>query len=105
MSDVTKDLRNFGYRELDMAGDLLKALGSSKDNTEYLGDGVEVWFNLGSGCVFLSDEDYNTAMMNGDSLEDWLQCGECGTEGFMEDIKENGSNCCHEQWGITEEEA
>lgn len=82
----TRDLTQFGYRELDMAGDLLKALKTSSDKTEQLGDGVTVEMNPNSGNVFLVDEDYNVAMMNGDKLEDWFSCPYCGHEGFKEDM-------------------
>lgn len=93
MSDyVTSDLGLFGYRELGMAGDLLSALSRCSegspwtDTTEYLGDGIHVCFNRSSGNVFLSDEDYNVAMMNGDTLEDWFVCPYCGHEGFKENM-------------------
>ena len=70
-----------------MAGDLLKALKGEYDKTEYLGDGVRVEFNPMSANVFLIDEDYNVAMMNGDDLEDWFTCPYCGHEGFKEDME------------------
>jgi len=89
MSDVTKDLTQFGYRELGMAGDLLKAIKTDKDKTEYLYNGVELQFNPNSGNVFLSDEDYNVAMMNGDDLEDFFSCPICGHEGFKEEMPHN----------------
>lgn len=84
---VTTDLANFGFRELRMAADLLNAYCEGKwagDNL--LGDGVRVHMNRNSGCVFLSDEDFNVAMMNGDKLEMHFSCPECGNEGFAEDI-------------------
>jgi hypothetical protein len=84
---VTNDLTRFGYRELDMAGDLLKAYANSP--LDELRDGVQVWFNANSGNVFLSDEDYNTAMMNGDKLELWYYCTECGEEGFAADFNQD----------------
>jgi hypothetical protein len=94
---VTKDLTEFGYRELEEAGILLQAYS---ENPSILGDKVEVFFNRNSGCVFLSDEDCNTAMMNEDNLELWHWCPECGTEGFKEDFDtgNNGSDnkCCVE---------
>ena len=95
MNTVTSDLTNFGYRELDMAGDLLKALKSDNDETRFLGDGVQVFMNTNNGYVFLSDEDYNTAMMNGDTLEDFFSCPICGEEGFLEDMEhgEDSDEC------------
>ncbi len=94
MNDVTTDMSKFGYRELDMAGDLLKAYKGDNDATEYLDDGVQVWFNANSGNVFLCDEDYNTAMMNGDKLEDWFYCPICGHEGFKDEMKHEGDEDC-----------
>lgn len=88
----TEDLTDFGYRELDMAGDLLKALKTEKDKTEYLGGNVKLAMNSGSGNVFLVDEDYNVAMMNGEHLEDWFTCPYCGHEGFKEDMKHDIEN-------------
>lgn len=83
LGDVTDDLSLFGYRELKEAGKLLTAYRSDNDQTtQLMGDGLKVWFNLNSGYVFLADEDYATAMMEGDELRDWLNCPECGEEGF-----------------------
>ena len=60
---VTKDMSDFGYRELKLAGELLALYKSDKDLTKYLGNGVAVWFNKHSAMVFLCDEDYNTAVI------------------------------------------
>ena len=75
---VTSDLTNLGSCELDIVGELLRAFRLEKDKTRFLGDEVQLLFNPYSGCVFLSDEDYNVAMMNGDLLEDFFSCPECG---------------------------
>ena len=86
MSDsiVIQDLNGFGYRELDLAAKLLKAL---KDQAvDFLGQGVRLCFNTVSGNVFLCDEDYNVAMMDGVRLEQWFVCPECGDEGFVTDM-------------------
>ncbi len=50
--------------------------------------------NTHSGCVFLSDEDFNVAMVNGDTLEQFHSCPECGGEGFAEDLPDN--ECCQQ---------
>jgi len=83
---VTSDLAKFGYRELEIASRLLSAYVKEPD---ILGNGVQVFMNMHSGYVFLSDEDYNTAMMNGDKLEIYYCCSECGDEGFLEDLAGN----------------
>ena len=41
----TQDLSEFGYREKEMAAELLRAHGSLNDNTKFLDDGVNVEFN------------------------------------------------------------
>lgn len=94
MSYYTEDLLDFGFRELDMVGDLLKAFKGLNDHTVLLGNGVKPAMNTGSGSVFLVDEDYNVGMMNGDYLDDFLTCPDCGYEGFIDDILTEGSVCC-----------
>ena len=93
MSDNTQDLSKFGYRELDIAGDLLHAY--CRTSPDFLVDNVSTEFNPNSGCVFMVDEDYNVGMMNGDDIEQWINCPECSTEGFLEDMIEEGQDCCH----------
>lgn len=82
---VTTDLAQFGWRELKMARELLAAL-FDQGVPGCLADGICVAFNCNSGYVFLTDEDYNVAMMNGDKLEEWFSCPNCGHEGFAEDM-------------------
>ena len=86
MSENTQDLSKFGYRELDMAGDLLKAIGSKGLPEGFDDEGVTVEFNPNSGNVFLVNAEYQVAMMNGDDLEIFYSCGECGAECFKEDF-------------------
>jgi hypothetical protein len=81
---VTYDMSDFGSREMDMAADLLNAY--RKQRPEWLGNGVKVAMNRNSGCVFLTDEDYNSAMMNGEKLEMWLFTPYEGHEGFLSDL-------------------
>jgi hypothetical protein len=80
---VTADLSDFGHRELKMAATLLAALSETHAN---LGDGITLYLNTHSGFVFLSDEDYNVAMMNGSELEAFYSCPECGHEGFANEM-------------------
>lgn len=91
----TRDLMDFGHREKEMASELLKALKSKNDKTRYLFDSVAIEFNPNSGNVFLVDEDFNVAMMNGENLEDFFSCPECGHEGFLEEMNHNedDGNC------------
>lgn len=81
----TNDLTQFGKIELETAGELLIAYAREQPN--FLGDGVQVWFNTSSGNVFLSDEDYNVAMFNNNKLEQFFNCSNCGNEGFADDYE------------------
>ena len=94
----TQNLADFGAIERDEAGTLLKTLGSSNDDTKHFGNsGVAVEFNPMSGNVFLVDEDYNVAMMNGHQLEDFYSCPNCGNDGMQSDFREEHSDsCCQE---------
>ena len=59
-----------------------------------------------SGNVFLVDEDYRVWMMNGETIEEWYYCPECGHEGFKEDMEHSGNNGCYDYQksiGLTEE--
>jgi hypothetical protein len=86
---VTTDLSEFGYRELRMAGEILLALCNQGVPEGFFDDGITVAMNKNSGYVFLTNQDYQTAMMNGDKLEIWHNCPICGHEGFAEDMAHN----------------
>lgn len=90
----TQDLSEFGYRELSEAAKLLNAYVDG-NKPAFLEDKIHIEFNPNSGSVFLVDEEYNVGMMNGDDLEQWFNCPECGTEGFLEEMIEEGQDCCH----------
>ena len=53
--------------------------------------------NLYSGNVFLTNSEYEVAMMNGDKLESWYFCPYFGHEGFLEDMShEEQHDTCRE---------
>ncbi len=83
---VVTDLSQFGYRERKMAAELLTASCNGLPD-DFSGDGMTVAMNVNSGYVFLTNADYQVAMMNGDNLESWYTCPECGHEGFKEDME------------------
>ena len=85
---ITQDLSRFGYRELHEAGRLLIACSDNQNNiNDFLSNDIRVFFNSNSGYVFLSDSDFNVAMMNGDRIELWYSCPYCGHEGFFDDME------------------
>lgn len=83
----TRDLTKFGYREKDIAADLLKAL--SNGEADFLGDGTTVEFNPNSGMVFLVDDDLNVGILNNGELVQFFSCPNCGNEGTNEDYPFN----------------
>ena len=87
---TTTDLTDFGFRELRMAAELLTAY--CEQPPEFLTDGVHLMMNTHSGYVFLTDEDFNVAMMTGGKLEQWHWCPDCGAEGFTGDMPDE--ECC-----------
>lgn len=50
---------------------------------------AEVYFNTGSGNVFLSDEDYNTVMENDGELDFFISTPYNGHEGFFDEVMDN----------------
>lgn len=97
MYQNTQDLSQFGHREREIAGELLLTLGTSKDHTKHLGEGVAVEFNPYSGYVFLVDENCNVAIMNDSILEDFHTCPNCGGEGVASEFRsDNIDKCCQE---------
>lgn len=108
MKDDSGDLNTFGYRQIEDAKRILDAF-AHKNYTKMLGDDVTLHFNPHSAIVYLSDEDYNSAVLTDDGvLEDWFVCSECGREGFKDTLLDEGLNCCKQMLIdlviITEEE-
>lgn len=91
---VTSDLAKFGSRERKMTEDLLKAWREQGLPEDFYDDGVTVSMNMNSGYVFLTNSDYQVAMLNDDKLESFYSCPEDGVEGFKEDLLEEGNDCC-----------
>ena len=92
---TTTDLADFGSRERGMLIDLLVAWRDQGLPEDFEPEEVRPMMNRLSGCVFLTNSDYQTAMLNGDRLESWHNCPECGHEGFAEDctLRDDGDGC------------
>jgi hypothetical protein len=84
---TTINLAEFGFREIELAGQLLLAYSKKSNNHPYF-DGLQVqlMMNKFSGNVFLTDEDYNVLMLNGDSLEGFYNSPYEGHEGFFNEL-------------------
>jgi hypothetical protein len=81
METITEDWNKFGQIEIEEAKELLSQI---KDIDAY--GQIKVMFNMQSGCVFLTDEEYRTWMINNGKIEEWFNCPYCGHEGFLEDM-------------------
>ena len=85
---VTKDLTEFGFKELDMAADLLKAYSNDKNSVDF-SDGVAVFMNKNSGIVFLSDSDMRVGVLEDNKVVEFFSCPECGNEGTQSEGLDN----------------
>lgn len=101
---TTTDLSQFGYREKRMAAELLLAMCDQGLPDEFYDDEVTVMMNQNSGNVFLTNSEYQVCMLNGNRLEMWYFCGECGDEGFAEDIEWDSEHGCCKNCAPTESE-
>ncbi len=94
---TTTDLGKFGARERQMAEELLKAWREQGLPDDFNDDEVVIMFNMNSGNVFLTNSDYQVAMLtDDDKLETFYNCPECGHEGFKADMQHDGNAECRE---------
>lgn len=93
---VEASFEGFGLRELGMAADLLAAYSDGKAPSEFSDSEVKVGFNMNSGHVFLTNEDYQVVMLVERKLEMFYTCPECGEEGFHDEMKAHQKNTGHE---------
>jgi len=87
MSDIfTANFAGWGYRELEMAAELLEAF--SDRPVRFLDQStLTVNISMSSGKVFLSDEDYNVGVMEEGKLVQFYSCPNCDYEGTQDDAK------------------
>ena len=91
---ITTDFSKFGAREREMAEELLRAWRMQGLPTDFEENEVAIMFNMNSGNVFLTNSEFQVAMMAGDKLESFYSCPECGHEGFREEMKHKGNSEC-----------
>jgi len=99
MTENTRDLSKFGLREIGITAELLTRYANGRkswtSDQDELSDGVAVEFNPNSGQVFLVDEDFRVAMVNDNGkLENWVDCFNCGTEGFRGELPLDADGNC-----------
>jgi hypothetical protein len=83
---TTTDLTKFGHRERRIAENLLKAWREQGLPEDFYENEVSIMFNTNSGYVFLTNSEYQVAMLNGGVLESFYADSKTGEEGFLEDL-------------------
>lgn len=96
---TTTNLADFRARERGMLIDLLTGWEKHGLPKGFWEEEVVPMFSRNSGCIFLTNSEFQVAMMNGDRLEIWHNCPNCGHEGFEEDCQINEDNTCNECGG------
>ena len=82
----TENLADFGYRELDLAGEILSAIKNGLP-WDFDDDGMRIGFNRNSGNVFLTNDEYQVAMVGDDGeLYSFYSTPYSGYEGSAEDL-------------------
>ena len=89
---TTTNLSNFGYRELLILEELLKAMREQGLPDDFYDEEVHPMMNQSSGNVFLTNSDYQVAMLNGDKLESFYFLSYHGNEGFLDELIEEYDN-------------
>lgn len=84
---TTTDLAQFGARERAILIEIFQAWAKQGLPIDFDENEVIPMMNINSGNVFLTNSSYQIAMMNGDKLESFYSCPQCGHEGFLEDMK------------------
>ena len=85
---TTTNFANFGYREREIAAELLNASIAQGFPADFYDEKVTIMFNRSSGSVFFTNSEYQVCMMNGEDLEMWHFTPYAGHEGFADELKE-----------------
>lgn len=88
MDAYTEDFADFGSREREMVRELLDAWNKQGLPRGFDDAKVRPAMNSHSAYVFLVNDDFQVAMMNGDKLEQFYTSPYNGEEGFWEELVE-----------------
>lgn len=87
---TTVFLDEFGYRERQMAIELLIAWNEKGLPADFEPEGTQIMMNRNSGEVFLTNHNHDVCIKaNGNWMAKWHYCSNCGHEGFAEDCRIN----------------
>lgn len=85
---TTTNLADFGTREIRMAADLLSAYADGGLPDDFYNEDVTVMMNQNSGNVFLTNAEFQVAMMVDGKLESFYSSPYEGKEGFFDELLE-----------------
>lgn len=105
---TTTDFADFGQDERREVREMLIAWNNFGLPADFHEDEVRFMFNRNSGMVFLTNSEFQCAMINPDRdrdpeftrLEMWYTCYECGHEGFEPHchlMDEGCDECCEKE--------
>ena len=83
---LTSDLSEFRPDELREAADILKALAERKRPKDFEDSELSIQLNQDSDFVFLTNSEYQTALMEDGKLVSFYSCSSCGHEGTLKGI-------------------
>lgn len=86
MNSTTTNLADFGSRERRMLIELLTAWDEQGLPENFNDEAVVPTMNQNSGNVFLTNEDFDVAMMHNGQIESFYSCPSCGHEGFKDEM-------------------
>lgn len=82
----TENLSEFGFREILILNEILTIWINAGLPESFESTGIRPALNKQSGYVFLVNDDYQVAMMNGSELEIFHTLPYSGIEGFLSDL-------------------
>ena len=88
MNTVTSDISKFGARERAILVELLEAWSRDGLPSDFYEENVHPMFNMESGYVFLTNDDYQTALMEDGKLVSHYSLPYEGIEGTLSELKE-----------------
>jgi len=93
---ITTDLSRFGQIELQEAINILQALKDNGIPDDFNPVEVQLMFNQNSGFVFLTNNNYETAMVDSstNTLHTFWQCNDCGQEGTQDELDLDENYVC-----------
>ena len=86
---TTTNLADFGMREIEELRDILTAWLDHGLPDDFYEEDVVPMFNRNSGNVFLTNSDYQVAMLADGKLESWYYTPYSGYEGFLQYFPSN----------------